>query len=71
MAEEAAKTFELGLDAGDIKRIVWSFVFTAIPVVIAMAAGWLEGQDAWWVPLGSALLSFVKNFSLSNESALK
>lgn len=72
--------FSFGLDAADVRRIVWTFIFTFVSSFLAVATGWStlpNMSDAKAAALSAAIaalaavFSLIKNGALSNDSALK
>jgi hypothetical protein len=70
----------MGLNEGDIKRVLWTFVeaFGATAYSLATGLGHLpnlsEGQAILWgavVAGGAAVLSLIKNLVLPDTSSLK
>ena len=58
----------------DVKRVLWTFAFTAISVAIASAGDLLDDPSAWKTVIVAALaagLSGVKNLVTPTDSAWK
>lgn len=70
----------LGLNWGDVKRIVWTFIFAFFAALYATATGWStlpnysDGKAAI-ISAGlaalAAVLSFIKNFVMADSNPAK
>lgn len=68
--------FEFSFTSDDLKRVAWTFVQAALAVLLAGALNWVNSGEVfdWKALVVGALaagISAVKNFVLSNDSALK
>lgn len=66
--------FSIGLNASDVRRIAWSFVFGVLGYVILAQASILDGTVDWKALAAGAVmagLSAVKNLVLADGSKLK
>lgn len=65
----------MGLNEGDIRRVVWTFIEAAAAVVTVAAFGWARGDVFDWkaVLVGAVAMGYaaVKNLLLPDGSTLK
>jgi len=66
---------QLGFTWADARRVIWTFIFAGIGVLVAAGAEWVStGEMSWKAAAVGAIaagLSAVKNFFFADGSSLK